>query len=183
MPISMECPSCMNTFTVPDEMAGRKSKCTECQFTLFVPRGDSSADSSAPTPATPPKSDSVPEVTTAETRPVEVVAAPASTKPKRSAIKKPTPTTTKRPPKSDNPFTFDDRPSPDRPRRRSGSRAGLFVLAALLIAGLGGLLLLGGGGLVVWYFISQSAQQRLAEQDAQLAQQKAEESRIAQERE
>ena len=40
MPISMECPSCMNTFSVPDTMAGRKSNCPECKLVLFVPRGE-----------------------------------------------------------------------------------------------------------------------------------------------
>ena len=40
MPISMECPSCMNSFSLPNELAGRKTKCPECQFVLYVPHGD-----------------------------------------------------------------------------------------------------------------------------------------------
>ncbi len=148
MSISMECPSCMNAFSLPDTMAGRKSKCPECQFTVFVPRAESSADTAAAdTPAPAPKADAVPEVT----------AAPPKKK-SRAAVKKPTATTASVPPRGDNPFAFDDKKPAGPRRQKSGGKGGLILLAVFAVFALGGLVLLVGGGAAAWFLLIRPAQ-------------------------
>lgn len=50
MPIRFTCPSCSAPFNVPDDKAGKKTKCPKCASMLTVP----SASSSPPSPPTPP---------------------------------------------------------------------------------------------------------------------------------
>jgi DNA-directed RNA polymerase subunit RPC12/RpoP len=37
MPISFQCPSCLVDITLPDQYAGKKARCKECNFKLVVP--------------------------------------------------------------------------------------------------------------------------------------------------
>lgn len=164
MPISMECPSCMYSFSLPDEMAGRKSKCPECQFGLFVPHGDTLVEtppttapqSSDPAPATPAPSIQK-QVQVVEPLPLANAAkegnnTPAPSKKKRQAIAK-KPEVVAEVPAVDNPFDFralEANSAPPVRRRRRGM--GLLLLLGFVIVALGGLLLVGGGAAAAWFF-------------------------------
>ena len=58
MPISMECPSCLHGFSLPNELAGRKIKCPACQFTLFATHPKTKVETAA---VPPPDTAVVPE--------------------------------------------------------------------------------------------------------------------------
>jgi WD40 repeat protein len=157
MPISMECPSCMNSFSLPDELAGRKTKCPECQFSLFVPQGDAPIDATASRSSSPSASVPTPnKVTATPTRnPTGEVAnrTPAPSKKVRAVPKKSAATTTTPPPASDNPFDFNGKESGGSHRRKSRGKGGIILLCVLVVFLLGGLLVVAGGGAVVWYLL------------------------------
>src|SRR5262245_59295670 len=99
MPISMECPSCMNGFSVPDEAAGRKTKCPDCQFVPFVPRPDTHVE------AAPPAATTKADAPAPSAAPVEVIEAveavrPAPSKKSRAVSRAPAAGA----PAGDNPF-------------------------------------------------------------------------------
>jgi WD40 repeat protein len=136
MPISMECPSCLNTFSPPDTMAGRKTKCPHCQFVLFVPRAESDAAATAP-----PQVAAAPDRKTPAKKSRAIITAAAD----------------------DKPFAFNERKSSRRPRRREEGGWGTLLLAAFVIVGLGVLLLLGAAGAAAWYFWGEPSKGPTAE--------------------
>src|SRR5437879_3888397 len=72
MPISIDCPSCLDTFSMPDTTAGRKFRCPTCQFVLFVPGGEATMDI-----APAPRGDILPRGTAPNVEPIKVkLAAP-----------------------------------------------------------------------------------------------------------
>jgi hypothetical protein len=156
MPISMECPSCMNSFSLPDELGGRKTKCPECQFVLYVPHGETSVD----TAASPPSTSSAPATVVPINSPhVEAVGRTPPSKKVRPIPKKSTATTAAVPPASDNPFEFNGKEPSSSRRRKRGGMGGVILLGVLAVFLLGGLLVVAGGGVAVWYlwFSAKSA--------------------------
>src|SRR5271166_3138580 len=53
MPITFNCPGCAKQFRVPDEMAGRSSRCTQCGTPLVVP-SPAAVAAWQPQPVAPP---------------------------------------------------------------------------------------------------------------------------------
>jgi WD40 repeat protein/outer membrane biosynthesis protein TonB len=159
MPISMECPSCMNSFSLPDELAGRKSKCPDCQFTVFVPRGETTVDqsaavasSSAPPPVPKPRP---------KKKAVEVDAVTPVPQKKTRAVKKTPPVVP-----GDNPFAFTDSDTPSQRRRKRGSGGVMLLLALLAMFAFGGLLLVAGGGAFWLYWSRTKAEEARTEAES-----------------
>ena len=164
MPISMECPSCMNSFSLPDELAGRKSKCPDCQFTVFVPRAETHADQTAavspsPAPAPAPTPPAAPKAKSKK-KAIDVAAVTPVPQKKTRAVKKAPPVK-----QSDNPFAFDDDES-SRPRRNRGSGGVMLLLVLLALFAFGGLLIVAGGGAFWLYWSRTKAEEARVEAEA-----------------
>ncbi|MGE3806532.1 MAG: hypothetical protein AB7K24_17845 [Gemmataceae bacterium] len=77
MPISFNCPSCRQAYKVPDEAAGRSTKCRKCAATMQIPRASAlrpaqppAASAIQPAPAAAPAGLAAPAASEASTPPV-----------------------------------------------------------------------------------------------------------------
>jgi len=141
----------MNSFSLPDELAGRKTKCPECKYALYVPLGETTVDTNAS-----PSSTSTAPATVVPTNSPSVEFAnktPAPSKKVRPVPKKSTATTTAARPASDNPFEFGGKETGGSRRRKSGGMRGMILLGVLAVFLLGGLVVVAGGGAAVWWFL------------------------------
>jgi predicted Zn finger-like uncharacterized protein len=145
MPVRTACPHCQTAYNVPDELAGRKVRCKQCQQPFTVGAAPAAAAVEAP-PAVEP----VPTVVAAE--PAE----PAEVRPAVSPA--PQPAAPAAAPRSGG----IRRPAPGAPRGRAAQPQAAggtgSLLLALVIVG-GALVLLGGVGAAVGLLILKDARE------------------------